>query len=800
VSEGVKHAAGAVGMPLPGFDPVMKALSLKFNQPDLDLYHRAEETLTNMFLEDLQASARRTPRIVLLINKYEDLTAINEWAGRFASQLPRHAALVIAGQITPNSPGYSWNAVWSGWRADVAFEELKPLSDGDARELMLRYFQAVHRREPDPAQVEKVVAFAGGLPLVVTTAVRLAAEGETFDFDEQRKDVVRHLVNDVIMKKAPEPLRTLLEATAALRYFNKESLAAVTGAKIEAAVYRDLEVNDSYIRSGKKGPQIHAQIRDVINEYVRDSAPDRWRDLHARAAAYYAERLPRANEQQRQEMSAELIYHRYHLSPDEGRSELCEVLNAAYGRRQYPFCREIVNDARTYVRDDEATLDWLSFYDASLGLGMTDPGPRPAQTIEALLEKRSLSRELRASALERLATMIWFEKLREASGVERAEKLYEEALQLRSFELNDRPGQARLLIWIGILRQRTGGSGEETLREALEIAQELHLEMMAAFAQRELSIALRMHGRFAEALPLIEASVKTFDALKLYSDCAHSVLNQGALLASIGRLADAEKCLKESQKLFERAGASSAERAWLLHGFGDVELRRGNYAKARELYAEAAKQWGDEDKFGSAVGEGALASLALAARDFEEAVEHADRALALAGTTDDTFGYAWSLKTKGLALMALGRRGEAGPILAEAAGVLNDYGAAHARCLLLAEMDDAAAETEVEDCASRNGYADVMARITLRRGMRDRNAQVLVDALLHALHFNTFVLDSVVREIAADGTLAAQVHELWRARDLAGQEQALAAREGVKSRKTVEQVLTGALDRNSSPR
>lgn len=698
----------ALAAPFLGSEAAANLVSSILTKTDHDLYLRPLEALTKAFTDDMYAVRGR--RVALLIDTYEQAKAINDWVANFVFGLPESVVVVIAGRETPASMlSPSWEQIRPSGMTEVLVEKLKPLEDSDLRLLVQKYFRGKSRGEdPDPAQVEKLLRFSGGLPLIVTTAVDLwAARGGPFDFDEEKDDVVQHLVNDHIMKDSPEGLRTLLEAGATLRTFNKEALAALTDASIAEAGYREVE-RAAFVQSGSKGLALHDKIRDVINAYVETNTPERAAALHERAATYYEKRLERASEPRQRLGREEIAYHRYRASPANGRRVLRDLLDAAYARRQLQFCRELMNDARTYVgHDDDQTLDWLAYYDALLEVYAGGEPSNPPEMLETLLRRPHLERDLRASALEHLAEMIWYYKLRAGSDVKRADRLYDEALTLRRIAPPDLPGQARLLIGRGVLRQRTSGKGEPLFREALEIAQTLGLPAMTAWAQRELSIALRMQGHFQEAFPLIDASAQTFEALGLDTDAAHSVLNQGMFMAAIGRFGEAEKFFRKCQELFDNSAyVRPGERGWLLHGLADLELHRGHPGKAREILKEAAEQWKD-DKFGSAVVEGAQAAVELEDKNFNLALQHAERALDIGLDIDDAYGHAWSLKTKGLALRGLGRMEDARPVLDEALRLMKEYGATHAYCLLLAESgDDRAAAF-----AKENGYDDILAML-----------------------------------------------------------------------------------------
>jgi hypothetical protein len=134
---------------------------------DLEFYLNPAERLDSDFLSDLgHASSKQ--RIVLLMDTYERMNALNSWMGNLAQRLPENVLLVIAGRSIPD-----WNRTWTGWIAIAIIVELLGMAPDTLRELVGRYHALIRAGDPDPEQVEAIVQFARRLPLVATTVVQL---------------------------------------------------------------------------------------------------------------------------------------------------------------------------------------------------------------------------------------------------------------------------------------------------------------------------------------------------------------------------------------------------------------------------------------------------------------------------------------------------------------------------------------------------------------------------------------------------------------------------------------------------
>lgn len=131
-----------------------------FKKPDVDLFLDPAKKLTEDFLADVTGAAGKQ-RLVLMLDTFEQMEVLSDWTRDVAQRLPANVLLVIAGRAVPN-----WDLTWHGWMANAHIEELKPMTEDDMRELIRRYYATMRGGEPDPKQVDAIIAFARGLPMV----------------------------------------------------------------------------------------------------------------------------------------------------------------------------------------------------------------------------------------------------------------------------------------------------------------------------------------------------------------------------------------------------------------------------------------------------------------------------------------------------------------------------------------------------------------------------------------------------------------------------------------------------------
>src|SRR3990172_5764200 len=92
------------------------------------------------------------------------------------------------------------------------------------------------------------------------------------------------------MEGVPKEMAPALEAAAAVRWFNKEILRAVTGLDDVNVMYDELR-RFPFVRPRIEGLALHDAVREILDENLRVHDPERRRELHEKAVGYYEARL-----------------------------------------------------------------------------------------------------------------------------------------------------------------------------------------------------------------------------------------------------------------------------------------------------------------------------------------------------------------------------------------------------------------------------------------------------------------------------------------------------------------------------
>jgi tetratricopeptide (TPR) repeat protein len=359
-------------------------------KPDIDLLLDPAKRLTTDFLVDI-AKAAEKKRLVLLLDTYEQMTALEDLVGEVAQKIQPNVLMVIAGRKLPD-----WNRTWQGWMASAQVEELKPMTEDIMRQLIRRYYATMRGGEPDPSQVETIIRFARGLPMVVTSAVQLWVKYNVEDFQSVKTEIVANLV-DRLMEGIPSNLIPALEAAAVVRWFDQPILRAVTGLEDVRDVYNELR-RFPFVRTRVEGLALHDSVREMMDENLRVQDSERHSDLHERAALYFEKRLEKVTGEDTERLGLERLYHRVRTDEETGIKLFQEMAEELTRYRLINRLRALLNDVNTYPLEQENSRLWRDYYNARLAQ-FEARLPEAEKIYQTIAENKSSSPKLQAYAL-----------------------------------------------------------------------------------------------------------------------------------------------------------------------------------------------------------------------------------------------------------------------------------------------------------------------------------------------------------------------------------------------------------------
>ena len=495
-----------------------------FAKADIDLLLDPAKKLTDDFLADIERVAPKR-RLVLMLDTFEQLSALEDWARDLAQRLHPNVLLVIAGRATPN-----WGRAWSGWLAQAHIEELKPMTDDVMRDLVRRYYATMCGGEPDPRQVEAIISFARGLPMVVTSAVQLWVEHGVKDFDAVKAEVVADLV-DRLKEGVPAEMTPVLEAAATVRWFNKNVLCAVTGQADVNQAYDELR-RFPFVRSRVEGLALHDAVREIMDEYLHVHDPERHRELHERAAAYFETQLEKPEVKNWERLLLEQVHHRLRVDLQSG-VELCVLaIEEATRLCALTFGNSLLLEL-SKIGIEKDTFPEVHFARGLLCLGLNDFEGATSELREALASQ-VIPAKLRFRATERLAYTLTLQ-----GRLEEALRFYEECVGVSTqaqqplWQINAWNGIETVLRRLGHLSRTI-----EVLHKSIDTCESIGMEnsFEMAWAQDSLGIVLGIAGVWAQAISHHQRALDIYEGLGNRYNVAIVLHNQTTIKRKQGSL------------------------------------------------------------------------------------------------------------------------------------------------------------------------------------------------------------------------------------------------------------------------
>ncbi len=262
-----------------------------------------------------------TPTQVLMIDTYENLTALDTWVRDvFMPQLPENVLVAVACR---NPPADAWKSD-PGWQTLIRTVPLRNFSPEESRTYLSK------RGVPED-QHQKILDFTHGHALALSIVADVLAQRQEKRFEpESSPDVIRLLLERFVQKVPGPAHRAALEACALVRVTTEALLAQMLNQPVaptaivgtvqgitgqpEASVLPDNHVATqgahelfewlrglSFIESGREGLFPHDLARDTLVADLRWRNPDWYTELHRRARTYYFARTQQTHglEQQR---------------------------------------------------------------------------------------------------------------------------------------------------------------------------------------------------------------------------------------------------------------------------------------------------------------------------------------------------------------------------------------------------------------------------------------------------------------------------------------------------------------------
>lgn len=329
-----------------------------FKQPELDLLLAPTGLLSDHFLADL-ARAARTQHMALMLDTSQKIIPWEEWIRGFARRLPENIVLILAG-----TDPRGWSRLVPEWKQLAQTIEIHPLPDRQARNLVQQYTQAIHSQQPDPVLLENMIRFSGGLPLVLTSAIRIWAEDQLEDFSAVRPTPLENLVL-LMLRHSPVKWRPLIETCSVLRWMNPEILRTVSGVAAVDDFYAWLQ-NLTLAQQHSQGISLPGSLREILCKALFSNNPRRKTHLHEQAAGYFEQELSNTSNDENWQVELEWLFHRVCADEVTGVGLFQELAEDLTRHKLVFYLRALLDDAAQYPFRRRNSQLWLRYYSTRL--------------------------------------------------------------------------------------------------------------------------------------------------------------------------------------------------------------------------------------------------------------------------------------------------------------------------------------------------------------------------------------------------------------------------------------------------
>ena len=529
---------------------------------------------------------------------------------------------------------------WGKGAADAVTLRLEPLSDDEAKLLALAAGDGI-----DEAVAERIVRQAGGNPffIIETTGMLLQRHREHVT-GVAHSHLLPPTVQAVVASRIdhlPEDARELLRRASVFprASFSSWELSLITDARPE--LLETLE--DSELLVGDEDRVDRWRFRhEMLRDVAYDSLPKRERvRLHVavaqglrkerpgrllREVAYHLEQAAKAsldldpNDRRLADEAIEALaaagdrarwaiesstavdlYERALAladAPERWGQREAEILSGLGESRYWLGDYEEATSALRHALEHSEERAWTRAHAArflgDIALNVDGDPDRAEDLFEQALETaRGLDE--RYTLARTLLMAGWVPFWRE--DLDRARALFEEALQVaRENPAGDRWAEARALTSLASTISPVGDEAEclELARQALAIGEEMKDAFTIAVAKEYVGNSLRRMWQLDDAFRYLDEAVKTFRDLGARWELASTIGDRGHVHMLAGRLAEAERDVRESLRICRALGEKSLL-LWTVRELAQIVLMRGEAGEARHVLEQpldaALEQW-----------------------------------------------------------------------------------------------------------------------------------------------------------------------------------------------------------------
>lgn len=256
----------------------IKTLYSNLSLSEIEFLLQPNLELTTALVNDMNSLASNRKTIVL-VDTYEKIQKINDWfLNNFTSRLSSNVVIVVACR---SQPFLSSLILKQEDRVKIiSLEQLTPKESAE-------YFKK--RGIVNDNLVQNLISFTKGYPLALSIGSVLVKrmELEQLGDNSQQYEIAKILTSLLTDGVKDVTLKTAIECCAILKWFNQPILRYMLPPETADTIF-DTISHLPFIRYQADGFSFHELIRYFIQEELAWRDPEKYRQLHCKAAEYFS--------------------------------------------------------------------------------------------------------------------------------------------------------------------------------------------------------------------------------------------------------------------------------------------------------------------------------------------------------------------------------------------------------------------------------------------------------------------------------------------------------------------------------
>ncbi|MDR3559514.1 MAG: hypothetical protein P4L58_03880, partial [Candidatus Pacebacteria bacterium] len=299
-------------------------------------------------------------RVVLFLDTLEKLSASEDLIGEIVRSIHPNVLMVFA---LRRDKAPDWDRAGFNLTIHAIFEELRPLKDESAVEMVGRYLDAGGGEIClEEKEVKKLLRITRKFPLwtVIVLDMLIRKEISLEDFMAIKEKSTEKIVDYLTREMSNNHI---LETAAIVHRITPSALSALLGKEDARTEFEELcGMPFLFDRSGGKGISLHDSVRSALCENLRYHCRSRYRQLNLRACDYFQNESESFEGKEWEWFQLESLYHKVCADEKSGMELFIIEAEKAVKYANVDYLQTLLNGMNDYPLELPSSILWKRYY------------------------------------------------------------------------------------------------------------------------------------------------------------------------------------------------------------------------------------------------------------------------------------------------------------------------------------------------------------------------------------------------------------------------------------------------------